>query len=83
MTLTLWCNPLLSADIEDLEGIVEKIPRSSLNIPMQWFEMKSLIGWEKMMLVMGYADNRSVCFRLIDLAYAESTGREFRCSPAN
>ena len=83
LTIVFVYKPVFAASMIDLERMVEQIPRGSLNIPVQWFEMKSVIGWEKMMLVFGYADNRGVCLRLIDLAYAENTGREYRCSPAN
>ncbi|MFG6552463.1 hypothetical protein [Sulfitobacter sp. 1A16808] len=50
---------------------------------MYWLEMKSIIGWEKMMLVVGYASNGSVCERLVDVATADAPDREFRCSTAN
>ena len=47
-----------------LESVVEQMPRGLAGISLQWFEMETAIGWEKMMLVFGYADNKSVCEHL-------------------
>ena len=67
----------------DLYEAAEKYPRGSLNIPTQWFMMKSMVGWEKMMLIFGYADNVEVCEHLVEVASAESPDRDFRCTDAN
>jgi hypothetical protein len=45
--------------------------------------MESMIGWEKMMLVLGYADNRNICIHLETIAKNETPSRNFRCKPAN
>jgi hypothetical protein len=69
--------------IERLEAVVRDQPRGQAGIPWQWLEMRSLIGWEKMMLVFGYADNRSACEALARIAKDDSPGRDFRCESAN
>lgn len=68
---------------ERLEPIVSQLPRNSAGLPMYWLEMHSAIGWEKMMLVFGYASNQPVCERLAVLAAADAPDREFKCTPAN
>jgi len=76
--------PLWAQDgTAELVQAAENMPRGVLEIPAQWFEMESVVGWEKMMLVFGYADNRTVCSRLVEMAYVDSPDREFRCSAAN
>ena len=81
--LVLTAFPSYSADIDDLERLVGKMPRGTLDIPIYWFEMRTSVGWEKMMLVLGYADNRSICDYLKSIAYKSDPQREFRCSAAN
>jgi hypothetical protein len=68
---------------DKLERFVTKLPRGSLGIPFYWLEMKSIVGWEKMMLVFGYANNRSVCKGLRSMAADDAPNREFRCKSAN
>ena len=68
---------------DELEKVVSQLPRGRLGIPMYWFEMESIIGWEKMMLVLGYADNRSICIHLETVAKDEAPARNFRCKLAN
>ncbi|WP_162630927.1 hypothetical protein [Meridianimarinicoccus zhengii] len=79
--------PTIASEREDalalLEAAAADLPRGIAGIPAQWFEMNSAIGWEKMMLVFGYADNRTACNNMMELAYAETTERDFRCTPAN
>lgn len=70
-------------DMDDLREYVSKTPRGVSGIPSQWFEMNTVIGWEPMVLFVGYADNRSLCAHLITVAKAESPDREFRCVDAN
>lgn len=50
---------------------------------MYWLEMKSVIGWEKVMPVFEYADNGPVCERLAVVAYLDAPDREFSRSTAN
>lgn len=66
-----------------LEALVEDMPRNSIGLPMYWLEMTSLIGWEKMILVFGYADNNAPCARLQELAQLDAPARNFRCVVAN
>ena len=67
----------------DLYTAVENHPRGGLNIPAQWLMMDTLVGWDKMMLIVGYADNVSVCQNLIEIAKEDSPDRDFRCTDAN
>ena len=67
----------------DLYTAVENHPRGELDIPAQWFMMNTLVGWDKMMLVFGYADNVSVCQLLVETAKKDSPDRDFRCTDAN
>jgi hypothetical protein len=67
----------------DLFEAASEYPRGSLDIPAQWFMMESMVGWEKMMLVFGYADNVDVCQNLVEMAKEESPARSFRCTDAN
>ena len=66
-----------------LEEAVSEYPRSTYGEPAQWFMMKSLVGWERMMFVFGYVDDREVCEHLVEIASEESPDREFRCEDAN
>lgn len=45
--------------------------------------MESMVGWEKMMFIFGYADNVEVCQHLVEVAKEESPERNFRCTDAN
>jgi hypothetical protein len=77
-------SPVLGQENSDpLVDFVRELPRGVLEIPYQWLEMETVIGWEKMMLVYGYADNRTVCLSLVTIAKNDSPFREFRCSDAN
>lgn len=67
----------------DLYTAVENHPRGGLNIPAQWLMMDTLVGWDKMMLIVGYADNVDVCLSLVEIAKADSPDRDFRCTDAN
>ena len=67
----------------DLYTAVENHPRGGLDIPAQWLMMDTLVGWDKMMLIIGYADNVDVCLALIEIAKTDSPDRDFRCADAN
>jgi hypothetical protein len=67
----------------DLFEAASEHPRGGLNIPAQWFMMESMVGWERMMLVFGYADNVDVCQNLVEMTKEESPERNFRCTDAN
>ena len=68
---------------EVLDSFASKMPRGIAGIPNQWVLMKSIVGWEKMMLIFGYADNRSGCEHLVEVALLESPERDFSCTDAN
>jgi len=67
----------------DFYEAVENYPKTSLDLPTQWFIMESSLGWEKMMFIFGYADNIEVCEHLVEMAKEESPDRDFRCTDAN
>lgn len=66
-----------------IAAFANELPRTEWGGAMYWLEMKSVMGWEKMMLVVGYASNGPVCERLAAMARIDAPGREFRCSTAN
>jgi hypothetical protein len=45
---------------ERLVPLVQRMPKNPIG-PSYWFEIESTIGWEKVILVFGYADNLDVC----------------------
>jgi hypothetical protein len=47
--------------------------------------MESIIGWERVMLVFGYADNEVICQMIVGISRSDPKNRDrrFRCSPAN
>jgi hypothetical protein len=67
----------------DLYTAVENHPRGGMGIPAQWLMMDTLVGWDKMMLIVGYADNVTVCQALVEIAKEDSPDRNFRCTDAN
>lgn len=67
----------------DLYAAVENHPRGYMGIPAQWLMMDTLVGWDKMMLIVGYADNVTVCQALVEIAKEDSPDRNFRCTDAN
>ena len=85
----LICAPLPSsaddweAGLLSLTMAAKDMPRGSTDIPAQWFLMKSVIGWEEMMLVFGYAENKSACEHLVKIAKVDAPAREFACLDAN
>lgn len=66
-----------------IEAFVNELPRNDWGGAMYWLEMKSIIGWEKMVLFVGYAANGPVCERLATISRIDAPDREFRCSTAN
>ncbi len=75
--------PTPNQDVLDLESAIKNYPRGTLNIPAQWFIMDTMVGAEKMILIFGYADNKSVCEHMLKLAKEETPIRNFRCEDAN
>ncbi|WP_377506283.1 hypothetical protein [Octadecabacter sp. R77987] len=66
-----------------LAEFVRQLPRGMLGVPDQWLEMETVIGWEKMILLVGYANNEAVCSRMLVIAKQDSPDRNFRCTAAN
>ena len=85
LAAAMWSTHPASAQTnnERIEAFVNELPRNDWGGAMYWFEMKSTIGWEKMMLVVGYASNGPVCERLASVARVDAPEREFRCRTAN
>lgn len=69
--------------VDELAEFVSAMPRGSLGTPAYWMEMKSIIGWEKMILVVGYASNGPICEMMANMGAAQSPERQFRCTAAN
>lgn len=67
----------------ELEKAVKNLPRNSIGSPAFWFEMNGLTGWEKVILIFGYADNFEVCEYMVKLGKKDSPERAFKCTPAN
>lgn len=72
-----------SQTIEELVDFVSGMPRGMMGTPAYWMEMKSVVGWEKMILVIGYASNQPVCNMMVRMGAAQSPDRAFRCTAAN
>lgn len=72
-----------SQTIEDLADFVSGMPRGMLGTPAYWMEMETVVGWEKMVLVIGYASNQPVCHMMVRIGTAQSPNRVFRCTAAN
>jgi hypothetical protein len=68
---------------ERIEEFVENLPRNSLQLPMYWLEMESVVGWERMILIFGYANNEPACSAILKFAAEDAPMRRFRCSEAN
>jgi len=87
ISAVLLFTPVVQGEVYAKEDIlsefVAELPRGTLGIPYYWLEMKSLVGWENMVLFYGYADNRPICNRLLDIAVKDAPDRQFRCSAAN
>jgi hypothetical protein len=46
-------------------------------------EVESLVGWEKAILIFGYADDFDVCNQLLKASSLEAPARRFKCTPVN
>lgn len=80
----IWCGSASAQTNGDrIDAFVYELPRSDWGGAIYWLEMKSAIGWEKMMLIVGYASNGPVCERLSEIARIDAPYREFRCITAN
>lgn len=82
-TLYLESSVNAQSSSDAVAAFAENLPRNQWGEPMYWLEMHSLVGWERMMLVVGYAANGPVCDRLAAVARADAPNREFRCVVAN
>jgi hypothetical protein len=67
----------------ELEKAVKNLPRNSIGSPAYWYEMNGLTGWEKVILVFGYAENSEVCQYMVKIGKKDSPERDFKCTPAN
>lgn len=67
----------------ELEKAVKNLPRNSIGSPAYWYEMNGLTGWEKVILVFGYAENFDVCQYMVNIGKKDSPERDFKCTPAN
>lgn len=65
------------------ENTVKNLPRNSIGSPAYWYEMNGLTGWEKVILVFGYAENFDVCQYMVNIGKKDSPERDFKCTPAN
>ena len=47
-----------------------------------WFEMQNQFSgeWDPVILVFGYADDKSVCDWMVSVGREENPGRQFRCT---
>ena len=78
---TMGANAQTNSD--RIAAFVNDLPRTELGGAMYWLEMKTIVGWEKMMLVVGYATNEPICDRLAMVVRLDAPDRKFRCSTAN
>ena len=76
-------NAFAQTNTERIEAIVESLPRGTMNTAIYWFEMDTALGWEKMMVIFGYANNLPVCNKLVEISNLDAPFRRFRCTPAN
>jgi hypothetical protein len=81
LSMATTTNAQNNSDI--IKEFVSDLPRNDWGGALYWLEMRSVVGWEKMILVVGYASNGPVCERLATVAHLDAPAREFRCSAAN
>lgn len=67
----------------EFEKTVKNLPRNSIGSPAYWYEMHGMTGWEKVILVFGYAENFDVCQYMVNIGKKDSPERDFKCTPAN
>jgi hypothetical protein len=67
---------------ERLVPFVQQMPRNPVG-PSYWLEVESLVGWEKAILIFGYADDFDVCNQLLKASSLEAPARRFKCTPVN
>ena len=48
-----------------------------------WLEKKTSYGWEKVLLVFGYADDYDACDDVKSTLEVKYSAAQFRCMPAN
>jgi len=72
-----------------LENFAAGLPRGAAENPDQWFEVRGEKGWKKLLLVLGYADNKKFCESFLTNTSKKSQNsqkskdRKFRCRAAN
>lgn len=83
--LTMLVTPLFADDYEDnlkrWESFVMSNPWGSSSD--FWLEKKTSYGWEKVILVFGYADDYDACDDLKTALEAKYSAALYRCLPAN
>ena len=73
------CNLLADDRFEQLEKAAIRVSKENFG-PAYWLEMTSLVGWERMILVFGYGDNRSACEEIRSHAAATNPDRSYVCT---
>ena len=53
------------------------------NSPDYWLEKLTTLGWDKMIIVMGYGSDRRSCEIIAGLLRSKYTAAQYRCKPAN
>lgn len=72
-----------SDPVKDFEKAVTNIPKNSLGGSVYWYEMKGFTGWEKVILIFGYADNLELCQYMVKIGKKDAPERDFKCTAAN
>jgi hypothetical protein len=72
-----------SDPVNDFEKAVRNIPKNSLGGSVYWYEMNGLTGWEKVILIFGYADNLALCQYMVKIGKKDAPERDFKCTAAN
>jgi len=67
-----------------LDKVALNYPKNFDRSSAQWFMKKNLMGkWENLMLIFGYADDKSVCDFMLGIARETDPEIEFRCKDVN
>ena len=83
ITLCTTMSATAQTNSDRIAAFTNDLPRTKSGGAMYWLEMKTTIGWEKMMLVVGYATNKPICDRLEMVVRLDAPDRKFRCTTAN
>ena len=85
LVLTMLVTPLFADDYEDnLKRWESFVMSNSWGSSSDfWLEKKTSYGWEKVILVFGYADDYDACDDLKTALEAKYSAALYRCMPAN